>query len=1180
MPKPIPTTRTKADYEDVRGVPIYHLIVAILAQLTEGAVRHVVVSRWSREGDTVNAAEQATKVLGAQRRLVPAVQRLLDTVPDDAWTTPHGRAAHNIVELRVRDVTPHRFPEDPDGKSVIGYLISIDDTLVFRAAFSGFKTIIKPDGDELSPYQQAVIELLKYAAATSDGERVCLRLSEDGTRKGRLAVEMGRLDRWVERIKARWFLGADEYDYEGFGALIRNLQNADAEKNRQTTVTNLMVGRLKGVADGNLPASEANLPPYLGHVIDPSLPGHDKRVRDGSHLRTTWVLEVAPALAEYVTAYARGAKRKELADILIRHRVPTPRQLPAKNGKTRYSSQRDTTFDQLPIEDARSRATRWLSFSGRRVRVVPADATAEERRTIEYANKLALRKLEVLRSGRWIYHYKNPTPTTDCYGDDQVSRSGLLDAGYVTKYVQFTWPATPKLVTDPETGVDTVTDELELDDKGRAIPWVHLGIDPETLDAAIRRLIRADTAGRSTAPETPPTTGMVRALSIDRWTTSDSDVVLQWEAMPFTSGGHPYRWVLQRPAPHPDVPEADLNLAWSAIEHDARLREPESPDRHVGTVRDYLLVDWARQALQDSLLDHLDDDMALRSPDLGRRLRDLEDHRRRLRDQADAARSASEKAAVVATGYEEAAMAALASGDEATHLDYLAKRATKAAEAEGLAADAAGFEAEAAKDVSVEAELPITHVSQLIEVLRRSAADHDGMVPAAVGALTQRLFASWRLAPATEGLLAVSCTARIPLTDGNTVEIPLSGLVPNTKKGRGAKNPYRQVLFHELLDGASFEQIADRLPVPTSRSALYVQARNELTALGVHTYRAQALLDHPHRDALRAVWVARTGLRPDRLAWTGGFEAHMEATYTSDTWAKAACPTARMGDIHRVFAALRQHPAGVDLYELASAAGLDPTFVRRLINPSGSTDKADGHRKWPRFLEWVPERLGIQVRAHPCPHPDCPAPREHRWASVAVFLPETAPVPGGVGGVLCPACRRLPLPPYAGVVFPADWLTPVARTTRGTKGSVRSRQMTVVIDVPPVAAVMAPAATVTLDELANSERLTRSIVKQILSDAQVPTQHRRGRGGSVLLFSATEARRAITDAFAPGGRDRLAYSPDALTISAAAKWAGVLPREIQEAVEAGQIPVHLVRNGAQRFLPEDIDRWRLTRGST
>lgn len=169
MPKPIPTTRTKADYEDVRGVPIYHLIVAILAQLTEGAVRHVVVSRWSREGDTVNAAEQATKVLGAQRRLVPAVQRLLDTVPDDAWTTPHGRAAHNIVELRVRDVTPHRFPEDPDGKSVIGYLISIDDTLVFRAAFSGFKTIIKPDGDELSPYQQAVIELLKYAAATSDG---------------------------------------------------------------------------------------------------------------------------------------------------------------------------------------------------------------------------------------------------------------------------------------------------------------------------------------------------------------------------------------------------------------------------------------------------------------------------------------------------------------------------------------------------------------------------------------------------------------------------------------------------------------------------------------------------------------------------------------------------------------------------------------------------------------------------------------------------------------------------------------------------------------------------------------------------------------------------------------------------------------------------------------------------
>lgn len=1180
MPTPTRTTRITADYEEVRGVPIYYLILAVLAQLTDTAIRHVVVSRWSREGDTVNAAEQATKVLGAQRRLVPAVQRLLDTVPDDAWTTAHGRETYSILELRVRDVTPYRFPEDPDGKAVIGYLIAVDDTLVFRASFSGFKTIIKPDGDELSPYQQAVIELLKYAAASSEGERVCLRLSEDGTRKGRLAVEMGRLDRWIERIRARCFLGPTEYDYEGFGRLIRDLQNNEAEVNRQTTVTNLMVGRLKGVADGNLPSSEANLPPYLGHVIDPTLPGHDKRVRDGSHLRTTWVVEVVPALTEYVEAYADGAKRKELADILIRHRVPTPRQLPARDGKARYSSQRDTTFDQLPLEEARNRAARWLTYSGRRVRVVPEDVSPEERRSIEYENQLALRKLEVLRSGRWVYHYRNPTPTTDHYGDDEVHRIGLLDAGHVTKHVQFDWPATPRTVEDPNTGRAVVTDDLELDEEGQPLPWVHLGLDPATIDSAIERLIRDDTAGRSTSPETPTATGMVRALRIDRWTTTNPEAALQWEAMPFTSGGHPYRWILQRPAQHSDAPRAGLNLGWSAIEQDARLREPERPDSHLGTVRDFLIVDWAARALEEVLLEHLDADTPLRSPDLSRRLRKLEDQRRRLRDHADSARSASEKAASIATGYEEEAMDARARKDEAAYQEHIAKRDAKKTESVALEAEAEALEAQAAHDVTVDAELPVTHVAQLIEVLRRSAAEHDGMVPAAVGALTQQLFTDWRFVPGTEGLLSVTCIARVPLADGHTVEVPLSGHVQNTKKGRGAKNPYRQVLLHELLDGASFEQIADRLPVATTRDALYRQARGELTGLGIATYRVQALLDHPHRDALRAVWVARTGLHPDERGWTSGFEAHMDATYTSDTWAKAACPTTRMIDIHRVFAVLAQQPTGVDLYELAAAAGVDATFVRKLVNPSGSKDKAGGHRQWPRFLTWVPGHVGIEVRAHPCPHADCPAPAGHRWATAAAFLPETAPVPGGVGGVLCPACRRLPLLPYAGVVFPVAWLTPVARTTEGNAGSVRSQEMTAVVDVPPVAAVAPTAATVTLDELTTSERLSRGVVKQILADAQIPGTRRRGRGGSVLMFPAKEARKAIADAFGPGLRDRLAYSPDVLTISAAAKLAGVAPGEVQAAVDAGEIVAHLLRNGAQRFQPNDIKNWSATGQAT
>ena len=429
--------------------------------------------------------------------------------------------------------------------------------------------------------------------------------------------------------------------------------------------------------------------------------------------------------------------------------------------------------------------------------MVPEDATPEQRRNIEYENQLALRKLEMLRSGQWIYHYRNPTPTTDRYGDDEVHRSGLLDAGHITKHVGFEWPATPEMVKDPDTGVDIVTGDLKLDDDDQPIPWAHLGLDPATIEAAIDRLIRDDIAGCSTSPETPTATGMVRALRIGRWTTSDPGAVLQWEAMPFMSGGHPYRWILQRPAPHADTAGADLNLGWSPVEKDARLSEPQRPDSHVGTVRDYLIVDWAARALQESLLAELDAGTPLRSPELSRRLRELEDRRRRLRDQADTARSDSELATLIATGYEEAAMAALARNDDAGYRDYLAKRDAKTREAKDLAAAAVTLESEVAEEVTAEAELPVKHVAQLIEVLRRSAAEHDGMVSAAVGALTQRLFTGWRFEKASEGLLSVSCTARVPLADGHTVEVQLSGVVPNTKKGCGAKNPYRQVLLHD-----------------------------------------------------------------------------------------------------------------------------------------------------------------------------------------------------------------------------------------------------------------------------------------------------------------------------------------------------------------------------------------------
>lgn len=85
------------DYITIRTISIYRPFLELLTRLAHERVLHIVVSRWSKGGDDEGSAEQASKTLALHRHAVPAVQRALDTIPNDAWLSDEGRAAYGIV---------------------------------------------------------------------------------------------------------------------------------------------------------------------------------------------------------------------------------------------------------------------------------------------------------------------------------------------------------------------------------------------------------------------------------------------------------------------------------------------------------------------------------------------------------------------------------------------------------------------------------------------------------------------------------------------------------------------------------------------------------------------------------------------------------------------------------------------------------------------------------------------------------------------------------------------------------------------------------------------------------------------------------------------------------------------------------------------------------------------------
>lgn len=1146
------TTRatTNADYTEINSIPIYTPMYMLLSMLVGGRrVLNALISRWSVQGDFTGSSEQASKTLGAHRRDVPAVEALLASVPDEDWNTAHGRAKHNIVAVTTAHVTPFRSTSDPRGSLVIGYLIFVQDTLFYRVSSSGYKTIDRPDGDVVNPYTQSVIELLKFAVATGDGsERVALRLAEDRTRKGRHLAELTRLNDWLDRLRIRLFYGTQEMDFAGFGRQMEHFTDGDNQKQRDETVAKVTLGILHATHKGLIPMSANNLPPVLQHIEDPDAAGFDRRKRIGTHLAVEWAVEVFPALDAYTRAFARGAGPKELAEILRRYKVPTPRQLPSSDGKIRYSALRDTTFDQLDGPEAGRRALRWLMYGDYRWRPVDDATPEDDRAEIETINALALRKVQLVRSGEFTYVYTNPTPTTDRLGEFEVERARPLDAGRFREVLQFDWPPKRKVVVNAD-GIAVVTEDLELDEHGNVIAWEYCGCDPEVLDQCMERIRSIGTEGSRRRAEVPAADATARVLDIDRWTTVEDDgSVRQWEmwCRGTTDNGRAgsrkghwrTRWLLWRPAPQPEVPEADLNLRWSVDHDDAILdrSKRKNPDRHVATVREGALLMSVYEQLRDSLLAVLDEGQPLALAPTGAAAGQRAARHRALLTQADVADGTASENHFAADGAEKVALLQLGKGNDAEYERMTAMACRLRAEADEKEATARELRATAEKLADVEeADISVTNVAHLLELMRRAAAEADGYLPQHLASMIGGQFSQWR-ARVVDVMVEWSCTARLPLVDGRWVTLELTGEVANTSYGHNARGEgaegkrHRAQLLRQLFAGRSLDQIAvdgEFANRSTTRESLYRSARKGLCESGLASTMAGVILDHPHTAAIVAVNAALTNERPASYEWGPAFEQHMKSIYCDDNrrWAKAACPTSHSLSILRVFEVLRQHPTGVGVSDVAAAADVTSDFIAGLVTNNRNGKDAVA---WPQMLDWVDGHTGRAVKALACPHRDCTA--KNGWATIPVFLPETCPEPGGVGGVLCPYCSRVPRTDMARIVFPSAWKQPIAAAVDGRHGA-RKGSITEVVQLPQVPNVQAFEPPVRIEDLVAEFGWSRATIKRILTSVGVHAVRARGAGAHGVLLYPPAARTALaawaeSDPEADGSAVRLATLAD------------------------------------------------------
>ena len=484
---------------------------------------------------------------------------------------------------------------------------------------------------------------------------------------------------------------------------------------------------------------------------------------------------------------------------------------------------------------------------------------------------------------------------------------------------------------------------------------------------------------------------------------------------------------------------------------------------------------------------------------------------------------------------------------------------------------------------TVDAVLP----AAVVELLERCGAlPCDPLVNKAmerIGILDTLRATSW-----DAETVQLAATLTLYTSSGEALVRHLTWRCPNSKPGRPDSLRSRDLL-RRFGEGSSFDElakVAGGTPDEVRATMLrWLKDAGHIPSRG----RRRALADCPVPSTRAAVSTHVLDDDPD-----GGADAawaqHVAAAYgTKSRW-----PLAWRTDTHehrQVLATLltQQDPAvGIPAREIAAITGVPVADVHALARPDGP-------------LEARPHDV-VALRA--CPHADCPGAPGHRFASVCIRTPETAP-----WGALCPDCGRLP-DLSATFRFPAEYLTvetarqSLAAYTRlygigeaadvlgvstfqlrswADRGLVTSRGRRAVVAGPPsrvfvladleaarpLAARYRARIDTTLLLPAEAGQRLGIAERQVrrLEDIGVLTRRTDEQGCSGYTVRSIDT--------VPLDALRLARG-ELLTGAAAARLVGLRPRAVTEAAAAGTLPTVKVGR-CKYFDPAAVQQWAAAR---
>lgn len=313
-----------------------------------------------------------------------------------------------------------------------------------------------------------------------------------------------------------------------------------------------------------------------------------------------------------------------------------------------------------------------------------------------------------------------------------------------------------------------------------------------------------------------------------------------------------------------------------------------------------------------------------------------------------------------------------------------------------------------------DSEGDVSILAYLVVALEKAATNH-GLADDRIGKLCDRTFADWRFVPDGEHLYW-SCVARIPVTSGQTVELPLSGAIRNLRTETGRKKRRLAGAARYVFgEGRNVDEVAEF--VGCNRRTLYLYylmpwlRDNGVTSPGLKC----AAVDHPTPLVRTILWRVANGESLLDIPESPAYLDRIASTYRDPdgSWGNTAVPDDTVW-IQRALDILTHDEdaarQGMTLQELALRLGKSEWNVRQLVTPRA---RKAGFKR-PRFLEYA-DAAKTRLRPYVCPHDGASA--DH-----VALLPEVAA--SGVG-VICRRCRRVPVndPIWAATLFPAGYVT-------------------------------------------------------------------------------------------------------------------------------------------------------------